>query len=78
MLPASVVATYPFVNSAVVVALGWIVLAEPITVITILGCGLVLAGAGLVACDLHRASDWRSPPDHRHRHVEPGGVLAPT
>lgn len=49
VLPASVVATYPFVNSAVAVALGWIVLAEPITVITVLGCGLVLAGAGLVA-----------------------------
>jgi drug/metabolite transporter (DMT)-like permease len=49
VLPASVVATYPLVNTAVAVALGWIILAESITFTTIFGLVLVLAGAGVVA-----------------------------
>jgi drug/metabolite transporter (DMT)-like permease len=47
--PSHLIATYPFVNSVVAVGLGWLLLAEPITERTLLGCGIVLASAALIA-----------------------------
>ena len=44
----SVVATYAYVNPAVAVFLGWLILSEPITVTTILGAAVIVAGVGLV------------------------------
>ncbi len=59
---ASMVAVYPLVNTVVAVFLGWLILAEQVTGVTVLGCALVLAGAGIVAI--------RSP--------APGPLAAPT
>lgn len=49
VLPASLVAPYPFVNSVVAVGLGWLFLQEAVTPQTVVGCGIVLASAGLIA-----------------------------
>jgi drug/metabolite transporter (DMT)-like permease len=47
--PSHFVATYPYVNSVVAVGLGWLLLAEPLTPRTLLGCGIVLASAAVIA-----------------------------
>jgi drug/metabolite transporter (DMT)-like permease len=44
----SVVATYAYVNPAIAVFLGWLVLREPITSTTILGATVIVAGVVLV------------------------------
>ena len=44
----SVVATYAYVNPAIAVFLGWLVLREPVTVTTIMGAAVIVAGVGLV------------------------------
>jgi drug/metabolite transporter (DMT)-like permease len=44
----SVVATYAYVNPAIAVFLGWLILREPITVVTILGAAVMVAGVALV------------------------------
>ncbi len=43
-LPIRVVMTYAYVNPVIAVLLGWFVLQEPITVTTLLGMALILAG----------------------------------
>ena len=52
----AVVATYAYVNPAVAVFLGWLILSEPITTTTILGAAVVVAGVALVV-----ASERRDP-----------------
>ena len=44
MLPTAVVMTYAYVNPAIAVLLGWIILSEPITVYTIAGMALIVGG----------------------------------
>lgn len=44
----SVVATYAYVNPAVAVFLGWLVLGEPITLLTLVAAAVVVTGVGLV------------------------------
>ena len=44
VLPTSVVMTYAYVNPAIAVVLGWLILGEPITGFTLLGMALILAG----------------------------------
>ncbi len=44
LLPASIAMTYAYVNPVIAVILGWLILDEPITIWTIGGAGLVLAG----------------------------------
>ncbi len=44
----SVVATYAYVNPAIAVFLGWLVLSEPVTAATLLGAAVVVAGVALV------------------------------
>jgi drug/metabolite transporter (DMT)-like permease len=44
VLPTSVVMTYAYVNPAIAVVLGWLILGEPITGFTVLGMALILAG----------------------------------
>jgi drug/metabolite transporter (DMT)-like permease len=43
-LPLSIVMTYAYINPVIAVLLGWLVLGERITLATILGMGLILAG----------------------------------
>ena len=43
-LPTSLVMTYTYVNPIIAVFLGWVILGEPITVWTIAGTALILAG----------------------------------
>jgi drug/metabolite transporter (DMT)-like permease len=43
-LPTSVVMTYAYVNPAIAVVLGWLILGEPITGYTLAGMALILAG----------------------------------
>jgi len=44
LLPTRVVMTYSYINPVIAVALGWLLLAEPITVTTIAGTALIIAG----------------------------------
>jgi len=44
LLPTSVVMTYTYVNPVIAVLLGWLILSEPITWVTVAGMILILAG----------------------------------
>ncbi len=44
LLPTALVATYAYVNPAIAVFLGWLILREPITWWTLIGASLVLLG----------------------------------
>lgn len=44
VLPTAVLMTYAYVNPAIAVALGWLVLSEPITGYTLAGMVLIIAG----------------------------------
>jgi len=46
--PISKVSTYAYVNPVVAIALGWLVLSEEITPITLLGAGIIVASVALV------------------------------
>ncbi|HWK28451.1 MAG TPA: EamA family transporter [Solirubrobacter sp.] len=46
--PISKVATYAYVNPVVAIALGWLVLNEDITPVTLLGAGIIVASVALV------------------------------
>jgi drug/metabolite transporter (DMT)-like permease len=46
--PISKVSTYAYVNPVVAIALGWLVLSEPISVMTLLGAGIIVASVALV------------------------------
>jgi drug/metabolite transporter (DMT)-like permease len=46
LLPANVAMTYSYVNPAVAVFLGWLLLGEPLTALTVFGVALVLVGVG--------------------------------
>ena len=46
--PISKVSTYAYVNPVVAIALGWLVLNESITPITLLGAGIIVASVALV------------------------------
>ena len=50
----SVVATYAYVNPAIAVFLGWLVLSEPITTATLLAAVVVVAGVALVVSSERR------------------------
>lgn len=47
--PSHLVATYPYVNSVTAVGLGWLLLAEPLSGRTLLGCAVVLGSAAVIA-----------------------------
>ncbi|MFJ3789783.1 EamA family transporter [Kitasatospora sp. NPDC090091] len=64
--PLTLVATYAYVNPVVAVALGWLVLAEPLTGPTLAGGAIVVMGVCLVVSGSRapRTSDrtpWRAP-----------------
>ena len=44
VLPTAVVMTYAYVNPAIAVLLGWLILSEPITGYTLGGMVLIIAG----------------------------------
>jgi len=46
--PISKVSTYAYVNPVVAIALGWLVLSESITPLTLLGAGIIIASVALV------------------------------
>ncbi|MEJ7628798.1 MAG: EamA family transporter [Nocardioidaceae bacterium] len=46
--PISLVATYAYVNPVVAVFLGWLILAEPVTLPVVLGGGVALVGVAIV------------------------------
>jgi drug/metabolite transporter (DMT)-like permease len=57
LLPISLATTYAYVNPVIAVFLGWLILGEPITVWTLAGAGLVIAGvAGVLRLRLRRGS----------------------
>jgi drug/metabolite transporter (DMT)-like permease len=47
-LPISLVATYAYVNPIIALFLGWLILAEPITIWTVLASVVILGGVTLV------------------------------
>jgi drug/metabolite transporter (DMT)-like permease len=56
-LPISLATTYAYVNPVIAVFLGWLILGEPITIWTLAGAALVLAGvAGVLRLRLRRGS----------------------
>jgi len=57
ILPASLVATYAYVNPVIAVFLGWLILREELTVWTIAGAVLVLLGVGVVFEDRRRRNN---------------------
>jgi len=65
--PAPKVATYALVNPVIAVLLGAIVLGERITVATVAGAVLVIAGVALVLFQNVKLSGWRSLPAGRAR-----------
>jgi drug/metabolite transporter (DMT)-like permease len=50
-LPTNVVLTHAYVNPVIAVLLGWLILREQITLLTIAGAGLVLLGVAGVFRD---------------------------
>jgi drug/metabolite transporter (DMT)-like permease len=54
LLPTTVVMTYAYVNPAIAVLLGWLILSEPITGYTLAGMTLIIAGVYGVFCDKGR------------------------
>ena len=46
--PISKVSTYAYVNPVVAIALGWLILNESITPLTLLGAGIIVASVALV------------------------------
>src|SRR3990170_1547483 len=46
--PISRVSTYAYVNPVVAIALGWLILNESISVITLIGAGIIVASVALV------------------------------
>jgi drug/metabolite transporter (DMT)-like permease len=46
--PISKVSTYAYVNPVVAIALGWLILNEPITATTLIGAGIIVASVALV------------------------------
>ena len=46
--PISKVSTYAYVNPVVAIALGWLILSESITPMTLLGAGIIVASVALV------------------------------
>jgi drug/metabolite transporter (DMT)-like permease len=58
--PLSLVSTFAFVNPAVAVFLGWLLLGEPLSRSVIIGLVVVLAGTALVVLGESRRSGPRS------------------
>ncbi len=56
VLPTTVVMTYAYVNPAIAVVLGWLILSEPITGYTLAGMTLIIAGVLGVFRDKSRRS----------------------
>jgi drug/metabolite transporter (DMT)-like permease len=54
LLPTRVVMTYTYVNPVIAVALGWLLLSEPVTWITVAGTALIIAGVWGVFRDKRR------------------------
>jgi drug/metabolite transporter (DMT)-like permease len=46
--PISKVSTYAYVNPVVAIALGWLILSEPVTATTLIGAGIIVASVALV------------------------------
>jgi drug/metabolite transporter (DMT)-like permease len=46
--PVSKVSTYAYVNPAIAVFLGWLFLSEPVSAITLVGAGIIVASVALV------------------------------
>ena len=51
----SLVATYAYVNPVIAVLLGWLILNEPLTLTTILGAAVIVAGVALVVAAERRS-----------------------
>jgi len=56
VLPTTVVMTYAYVNPAIAVLLGWLILSEPVTGYTLAGMALIIAGVLGVFRDKSRGS----------------------
>jgi drug/metabolite transporter (DMT)-like permease len=46
--PVSKVSTYAYVNPVIAVALGWLFVSEPVSALTLLGAGIIVASVALV------------------------------
>jgi drug/metabolite transporter (DMT)-like permease len=60
--PISLVATYAYVNPVVAVFLGWLILAEPITVPILVGGAIVVAAVAVVVAAERPRRKARSAP----------------
>jgi drug/metabolite transporter (DMT)-like permease len=58
--PVSKVATYAYVNPAVAILLGWIILSERITAVTLIGAAIILASVAFI---VRRDPTSKTPPD---------------
>lgn len=58
-LPINVVMTYAYANPVIAVLLGWLILDEPVTVWTLAGTALVIAGVAGVFRERYRAVNGR-------------------
>jgi drug/metabolite transporter (DMT)-like permease len=63
--PLSLVSTYAYVNPVVAVALGWLILSEPISLPIALGGAIVVAGVGVVVSTERRRAPAPVPPELR-------------
>jgi drug/metabolite transporter (DMT)-like permease len=73
--PISRVATYAYVNPAVAIVLGWLILDEVITPVTLVGAAIIVASVALV---VRSESVLRSDPKrdrHRRREIRAAAAL---
>jgi drug/metabolite transporter (DMT)-like permease len=67
-VPVSKVGTYAYVNPAIAILLGWLILGETITAVTLVGAGVIVAAVALVVrsesrvAEARRASGVDAPP----------------
>ena len=68
--PISLVATYAYVNPIVAVFLGWLILAEPVTLPIVLGGTVVIVGVAIVvASERERHGPGATEPPHTPREL---------
>jgi drug/metabolite transporter (DMT)-like permease len=76
-VPVSKVGTYAYVNPAIAIALGWLILDETITAVTLAGAGIIVAAVALVVRSESRAADGRRPQGASPDPPEPEPELEP-
>jgi len=78
-VPVSKVGTYAYVNPAIAILLGWLILGETITAVTLVGAGIIVAAVALVVRSESREATARraGDADAHQREREPEAAQAP-